>query len=359
MKKFSMQDFFFFFVLIILSVAFLKVVSPFIIDIILAIIFASLFRKPFLFFNKKFKREKLASISALLMVIIVVAIPLTVVGVMVSSEAAGSYNKFMGNWPKIQETITPEYIAAKVENIPIIGKYIQDVEVSEFRNKISEIVTATANFTISIIQATFINISSTIVHFFIILFLLFYLLIDGKNLLVNYIYRFSPLSDNDEKEFADRLTEVTDAIIFNTFLVGIIEGLYGGLLFAFMGIGSPFFWGVLMVVLSMIPLVGANTILIPAVLIQIFFGNYLKAILLLVFGVGAILINQNIIKPKLDGNKSGLHPAVVFLASMGGILWLGIVGFIIGPLIAALFIVIWEQYGKRYQKELDEWNAGG
>ncbi len=227
----------------------------------------------------------------------------------------------------------------------------------QFKDRIGELVTQTSSIIFSLIQSTFVNITSFIIHFFIILFLLYYIIIDGGKLLEK-IYYLSPLSNEDEREFASELIKITEAIIFNTFLIGILEGLYGGILFTIFGIPSPFLWGIIMAILSMIPVVGANAILVPTVIIQFLIGNYITAILLLIFGVGGILVDQNLIRPQIDSNKSGMHPAIVFMASMGGLIVIGIVGFVIGPLIAALFIVIWNQFGKKYSKELDSWNNG-
>ena len=173
---------------------------------------------------------------------------------------------------------------------------------------------------------------------------------DGKKL-ISKIHSVSPFDRNDEKKGMDELIKITDTIVIYTFLIGVAEGIYGGTLFAILGISSPFFWGILMVILSMIPIVGANTIILPAALIQFVMGNYGNGFILLFLGAGLIIINQNIIKPKLTGDRTGLHPVLMFIASLGGIAWLGIVGFLVGPLIAALFIVAWSQYAIKFKSE--------
>jgi predicted PurR-regulated permease PerM len=212
-------------------------------------------------------------------------------------------------------------------------------------------------FIIGFIQQTFINAGVLIIHFFIVLFLLYYLFIDGKKL-VERIQYLVPLKDTEEKEMFSKLERVTDAIVLNTFMLGFIEGAYGGALFAILGIPSPFFWGMLMTFLSIIPLVGANTILVPMGVIQILIGNVGTGIVILAVGCGAILINQNIIRPRLDGHKSGMHPAIMFLASMGGLILMGLIGFIVGPMITGLFLVSWNQFGERYKRKLEKFNKG-
>jgi len=359
MHKFSIQDSFFFLILIGLSAAFFKIISPFLLDIFMAMILITLFRKPYRYLSTKIGRGKGAFVTVL-MSIFIVAIPLIVVGIMVSAEAAGNYTLFKEKWPEIQNYITSGALLEKVKAIPLVGEHIdlESIDFSQFQSKISEFVTTAAGFVFTLVQKAFVNITSLIIHSFFVLILMFYMLLDGEKLM-GMIYRYSPLSDSDEKEFTSELVKITDAIIFNTFLVGVIEGCFGGVLFAFLGISSPFFWGVLMVILSMLPLVGANTIIIPVVIFEYIIGNYVTATILLILGTGGVLINQNILKPRLDGNKSGLHPAIVFVSSIGAIAWIGIPGFLVGPLTAALFIVIWNQYYKRYRGDLERWNSGG
>jgi predicted PurR-regulated permease PerM len=106
----------------------------------------------------------------------------------------------------------------------------------------------------------------------------------------------------------------------------------------------------------MIPLLGANTILLPAAIYKFIIGDTITGVVILIIGCGVILVNQNLIKPKLDGKKSGIHPAIVFISSMGGLTWLGIVGFLVGPLVAAVFIALWNQFGSNYKDQLNKFN---
>lgn len=360
MKKIPAQELFFYILLFGLSLAFFAIISPFLYDIALALILSILFRKYFSSLIKRFKgNKKYASLATVFTIIFVVLIPLTFVVGMVSTEAANSYSLIKNKWPGIQKELTMDNLDSLAQSLPVVGSYIdvKSLDLVEYSGKLGEVVTKSAEYVLLFLQKAFVNLSTFIVHFFFILFLVFYILYDGDKLL-NRIYYLSPLCDNDEKEFATELVKITDALVFNIFLVGMIEGVYGAIWFAILGLYSPILMGILMTFLSMIPLVGANTIIVPTALVLLLTGSWGKALLLLVFGTGGILINQNIIKPQIDGNKSGLHPAFVFLSGMGGLVTLGLVGFLIGPLVAALFIVVWNQFGKKYKHELEAWNEG-
>ena len=354
MKSFRMNDGFFLVLLLLLSVAFLKLIGIFIIDIFLAVVLYIIFRKPFAYFLKKTKSRKKASFITVLIVFLVVALPLFFVGTMVSIEATDSYQNLKADLPEYQEMLSVESVKEYALKVPFVGeKLAEQVKVIDFeqvKEMSSKTIMSVSTYIFKLIQAVFFNVTSLLMHLLIIPFLLFYLFCDGKKL-VSKIHTASPFDRNDEKKGMDELVKITDTIVIYTFLIGVVEGIYGGALFAILGISSPFFWGILMVILSMIPIVGANTIIIPAAAIQFAMGNYGSGSILLFLGAGLIIINQNIIKPKLTGDRTGLHPVLMFISSLGGIAWLGIVGFLVGPLIAALFIVAWSQYAIKFKNE--------
>jgi predicted PurR-regulated permease PerM len=132
-----------------------------------------------------------------------------------------------------------------------------------------------------------------------------------------------------------------------------MEGTYGTIIFAIFGIPSPVLWGIIIMILSMVPLIGSNVIIVPAGLIQILTGQYIEGAVIILLGIAGIAVTQNIVRPYLQGGRSGLHPMIVLLSTLGGIAWLGIVGFLVGPMIASLFVAIWQQFGERYKEQLD------
>lgn len=352
----NLQEVFFFIILIAATIGFFSIIRPFLTDIFLAIVLAILFKKPQAYFIKLFKGNKnKATALSLLLVIFTIVIPVTFIGIMISREVGTTYTTFKDTWPEVKSYI--ENLPEKANSVPVLRDVVDDIDWDKVANTAGEKLSLLVEYIIDIIQQTFINAGVLIVHFFIVLFLLYYLFVDG-NKLVERIQYLVPLKDTEEKEMFAKLEKVTDAIVLNTFMLGFIEGAYGGALFAILGISSPFFWGMLMTFLSIIPLVGANTILVPMGIFQIITGNVTVGVLILVIGTGAIVINQNIIRPRLDGHRSGMHPAIMFLASMGGLILMGLVGFIAGPIITGLFIVTWNLFGERYKRKLEQYNKG-
>ncbi len=356
--NFSLQEIFFFLILIALSVAFYNILLPFIGDAFLALVLVILFKKPFRWLRKKFKgnTRKAAALTTILVVFTIV-IPLLFIGFIVANEAGENYTKIKNQWPDIKEQLTEETIKERFSDIPYLSDYVNKMEFSDFENKLDEIVKTATEWAVIILEKTFTGLTYTLIHVFILLFLLYFMFADGDKLLVRLQYLI-PLKDEDEQELMNNIEKVTDGIVINSFMLGMIEGTYGGILFAILGIPSPVFWGILMAGLSIIPLLGTNSIMIPAVIVHLLLGDYTTAFILLGAGTGVILINQNLIRPKLDADKSGMHTALALIASLGGLLWLGIIGFLAGPLLTALFLMIWDQYGKKYKDNLEEMNKG-
>lgn len=355
---FSLQDIFFFLILISLTIAFYHILEPFIGDAFLALILVILFKRPFRWLRKKLKNNsrKAAGLTTL-MVVVVIVIPVMFIGLIVANEVGDNYSKLKEQWPSIKENLTEEKIKDQFSGIPYVSNYVNDIKWEDVEERADEIVATLTEFAVSILQSTFTGLAYSIIHIFIILFLLYFMFADGDILLKRLQY-LVPLKDEDERELMFNIEKVTDGIVINSFMLGIIEGTYGGILFALIGVPSPVFWGIIMAGLSIIPLVGTNSILVPAAIIYFLIGDYATGAIILGAGSGVVLINQNLIRPRLDADRSGMHTAMALIASLGGLIWLGIIGFLAGPLLTGLFIVIWNQYGVKYKDKLEILNKG-
>jgi predicted PurR-regulated permease PerM len=354
--EFNLQEIFFLLILVVISVGFFSIIRPFLVDIFLAIVLAILFNRPYAYFCRKFKeKNSKAALLTILIVFFTIVIPVSFITMMVSKEVSSTYDAVKVNWPAIQEYFN--HLPEKASSVPVVKDYIDEIDWNAVAEWVNKSYAAIAEFALGLIQKTFINVGFMIVHFFIVLFLLYFLFIDGKKMIERIQYLI-PLKDTEERELIDKLKQVTDAIIFNTFMLAFLEGAFGGILFAILGIPSPFFWGMIMTFLSIIPIVGTNSILVPMAIFQIAIGNIWTGIIILVIGTGTVAVNQNIIRPRLDGYKSGMHPAIMFVASMGGLIVMGIVGFLAGPMIAGLFIVMWNLFGNKYKNKLEKYNLG-
>ena len=161
-----------------------------------------------------------------------------------------------------------------------------------------------------------------------------------------------PLEDADERRLLETFGSVTRATLKGTAVIGLLQGGLAGLAFAVVGIPSAVFWGTIMVVLSIIPGIGTGLIWVPAVVILVAGGSLVKGIVLALFCgliVGSI---DNVLRPRLVGKDTQMPDLLIFVGTLGGIVMFGILGFIIGPIVAALFITVWDIYGIAFKDVL-------
>ena len=187
----------------------------------------------------------------------------------------------------------------------------------------------------------------------IMIYVMFYFLTMGEVLLLKILY-FLPLHDRDERRLLRRFTSVTKATLKGTLIIGAIQGFICGLAFAFAGIQGPVFWGTVMAVMSIIPAFGTAIVWVPALIILALKGDFFGVGILAVL-CGAVAGNlDNVLRPRLVGKDTEMHDLFVLFGTLGGISMFGVLGIIIGPIVAALFITIWELYGKAFEAYLPD-----
>jgi predicted PurR-regulated permease PerM len=180
---------------------------------------------------------------------------------------------------------------------------------------------------------------------------MFFFLMDGDKLLDKILY-YLPMQDRDEQRMLDRFTSVTRATLKGTAAIGMLQGSLVGIAFWVVGIPSAVFWGTIMAVLSIIPGIGTALVWGPAVIILAAGGNHLKAGGLFLFCAVVVGSIDNLLRPILVGKDTQMHELMIFFGTLGGIFMFGIMGMIIGPIVAALFITIWEIYAVAFKDVL-------
>ena len=341
----------------VLSYGFYLVIRPFVLSIFLALVFTSILYPTHERLTRLVgDRVTLSSLLMVLGVLVVVAIPVSVVALLVYSEAVAGYSAALEAVPRLAERLNEVSAADWIRRLPLVGGYIggyvEELGSLELSTIVRNAIGAGSNFVITATQRSFVSAAAAFANLALVLFLMFFLFAGGKRLVAR-IYDVVPIPNRELRQIAEETRRTAAATLISTFLIGLIEGAYGAILFLVFGLPSPFLWGIVIMVLSMIPLVGTNLVLVPAGIVLIATGRLFAGMLMILLGLGGVALTQNVIKPKLLGDRSGLHPALALLATLGGIAWLGLIGFLVGPLLAALFLVVWQQFGERYRRELD------
>ena len=184
---------------------------------------------------------------------------------------------------------------------------------------------------------------------FVMLYAIFYFLSDGRAIL-DAALRYTPLSDDDKSQLLGTFVSVSRATLKGKLIIGIVQGGLAGLSFWAAGIGGVFFWSTLMILLSVIPSVGTALIWVPAVLFLALNGQTGAAI-----GVGlwcALVVGtiDNVLTPKLIGKYTEMPDLLVLLTTLGGLAVFGPAGILVGPVIGALFVAVWQRWGRAFDE---------
>lgn len=335
-------------VLLFISVLFLIMIRHFIMVILLAGIFSAIFLPLYNKFNYWFRGKKvLSSGVTILIIFLLILLPLLSLLGAVAAQAV-KISKSVSPW--IQEQINQESVFDNLfQSLPyydVIQQYEQVI-----LQKAGELVSNLSRLLVASLSSVTLSTVHFIFLFFVFLYTMFFFLIDGKTILTKILF-YLPLDNNEEQQILEKFTSVTRATIKGTFVIGLIQGTLAGLAFWIVGIDSVIFWGTIMTVLSIIPGIGTAIVWLPASILLAASGHFISAVFLFLFCAIAVGSIDNVLRPRLVGKDTKMHELYIFFGTLGGISLFGLAGFIIGPIISALFVTIWEIYGKVFQDHL-------
>jgi predicted PurR-regulated permease PerM len=343
--------------LVIITAFFVAMIRQFLLTILLAAIFSGLVQPLYkAVFRACRGGRSLAPAFTILIIVIVIVGPLAAfTGVLVSQ--AVQVVQSAGPW--IDEHVRQsDSLTRALERLPFFEKL--EPYRGQIIAKVGEAAGAIGGFLVSNLSATTRGTVAFFLHVFILLYTMFFFLRDGRAIL-DKVLLYIPLSPVDKHRLLDKFVSVTRATIKGVVVIGVVQGTLAGLAFAIAGVGGAVFWGTVTVFASMIPGVGPALVWVPAVGYLVATGRTLSAVLLALFCVLVVGSVDNLLRPRLVGRDVRMHELVILFGTLGGVLLFGIVGIIIGPLVAALFITIWEIYGTVFRDSLTKAgpNAGG
>lgn len=216
---------------------------------------------------------------------------------------------------------------------------------------VGDVVNSIGSFLVSSLSNTTRGTVSFLFHFFIALYTMFFFFIDGPEML-RAVLDHLPLHHDEKELLKERFVSITRATIKGTIVIGVIQGTMSGVAFWMAGIPNAAFWTVVMVVMSILPVIGGALIWVPASFILFATGSVTSAILLALFCALVVGSVDNLLRPRLVGHDTKLHDLVILFSTLGGLLVFGPLGFIIGPILAGLFVTSWQIFGIAYREEL-------
>lgn len=281
----------------------------------------------------------LAAAVTLVLTFVFVQIPIFVLGSMIVTEGAAVYQRIensnfdLGATLGWLEQLVPQEVWHWVQGLGIDFGSITD--------RIQTAVMRGGQFALSLLVGAGQNAASFVMNFFLMVYLLYFILRDG-DAMYRKAFAVIPLPNDQKQRLFSKFAEVSIATLKGTLVVGITQGALGGLIFFLLGINGAVFWGAVMALVSVLPAVGAALVWVPAAIFLLIGGAWVKAAILLAFGTFVISMSDNVLRPVVVGRQTRMPDYLVLFSTIGGLAVLGITGFVLGPVIAAVFLVSWE-----------------
>ena len=333
-----------------ISVAFLAMVREFVLTILLAATFTGLSYRVYLRLLRVLGgRTSLAAVATLALVLLLGLAPL--LGVLgAGANEALRMTETVG--PRLTQLIKePTAADAQLQRVPGYS-YVAPYR-EEILTKVGELLGGASAFVFDVLSATTRATALFVFHTCVLLYAMYFFLTGGPALLRS-VMAYVPLADVDKQRMLEKFVSVTRATLKGTLLIGAAQGLLGGVAFWAVGIEGPIFWGTVMTVLSIIPGVGGALVWVPAVIFLAATGEPWKGAGLAAFCAFVVGSIDNVLRPILVGRDTQLHELLIFLSTLGGLMFFGASGFILGPVLAALFVTVWDMFGIAFQRELAE-----
>ncbi len=308
---------------------------------VIALVFAPLHRR---LLPLSGHRPTVAALLTLLVAVLVAVVPFAVLTASLAREAAGVYGKLQsGEWNPAQ------YLRGVFEALPsALTVWLERLGWGDFDTVQRQVSGALARSS-QLVAGQVLGIGQNTFEFvtgvFITLYLAFFMIRDGRSLARSGRRRI-PLAPAHQRELLDKFGTVIRATVKGNLVVAALQGLLGGLALWALGVGAPLLWGVLMAFLSLVPAVGAALVWAPVSLYFLLAGATWKGLVLAAFGVFVIGLVDNLLRPVLVGNDTRLPDYVVLITTLGGMAAIGINGFVLGPVTAAMVVALWQLQGQ-------------
>jgi predicted PurR-regulated permease PerM len=352
MNSVGLQQKTFLLLLVFVTVAFGWILLPFYGAVfwgsVLAIIFTPFHRRLLILMNQ---RQNLAALTTLLLCLIIVILPVTIMTISLLQQGALVYQgirsgqlNFGAYFQQVMGAMPP-WFTNLLERIGLTN-------ISELQNMLSTGALEGSQFIAMHALSIGQNAFEFVISFGIMLYLLFFLLRDGAALSIR-IKNAMPLSMEHKRHLFSKFTTVIRATVKGNVVVAAVQGTLGGVMFSFLGIQGALLWGFVMAFLSLLPAVGAGLIWVPVAIYFLFTGAVWQGVTLIAFGVLVIGLVDNILRPILVGRDTKIPDYVILISTLGGMVLFGLNGFVIGPVIAALFIASWDLFSSSKEAPTD------
>lgn len=314
-----------------------RIVQPFTNVILWAVVLAVVFYPMHRRIRIRVRNATGAAILSTLLVVVLILLPATFITIAVVRELAGAADSLQAGVQRLSDVSTIPGMGWVLERIR--GYVHVDAAAAQkfLAERLQGLGATLAASTLVVVGGAV----GAIVQMILVVFTLFYMFRDGERIR-HAAYDVLPLERIQMHDIAVRTRDVIAATIYGVLVISAIQGTLGTFIFWVLGLPSPMLWGVVMFFLSMIPMAGAFLVWVPAAIYLALTGAYMKAIVLVVWGILVIGAIDNVLSPRLVGRRARLHELLVFFAVLGGLEVFGVLGVVLGPVVVAITLALIE-----------------
>jgi predicted PurR-regulated permease PerM len=354
-RQFTLEDVLFVTLLVFASLVFVWMVRDFLEAVFWAALLASVFQPLHRHLVVRLGgRASLSAVTVLLAIVVLVILPLFFVALAVTRESLTLYERVQHGEIDLK---APMQWSSQAWPILTDLLHRAGIEAARITDWLSSAAVTTSRFLAERALVIGQNAISTIVQFFLMLYLVFFFVRDGT-VLLDRLVKVIPFGDRRERRLFRKFAEVARATLKGTVVVAIVQGSLGGIALALVGITGAVFWAVVMTVLSVLPAVGTSIVWMPAAVWLFATGSVGKSIALALMGIFIGFVD-NLLRPVLVGRDTQMSDYLILLSTLGGIAAFGLSGFVIGPILAALCVAGWDMFSEDFgEGDPDEAPAG-
>lgn len=345
MNKFLTSKVFITAMVIIILIACYLIFKPFLVEILVAMVLVSIFYRPYEWLVSKIKSKKvgrqIASLIMCLLVVLIIIIPLTNLIIIAAQKSVLAYAdtiKFLNE---------ADWNGAILEKAHLFG-----ISKENLQGAIVEVAKKSSNWLVSGAASLLKGTTNFLISLILIIFTMFFFFVDGKTMLEKVMH-WTPLPNKFDKEIFKKFRDVSYSTFVSTFVVAIVQGFLGALVFVIVGLPA-FFAGIAMAFLSILPYVGAFIVWFPVGIYLLVTGQIWQGVFMLLWGVIVVSNIDNIIRAYMIKGKAEMHPIFVIFSILGGIVLFGFWGVVIGPLVISIAVTIMHIYELEYKQVLEK-----
>jgi predicted PurR-regulated permease PerM len=333
-------------VLLLLYVSY-KMFAPFLLAIFWAVVFSVAFYPFYFFIHKRIKNANIAAALVVLVSLFALIGPLSSVSYLLIHDLKNVVKHL--TWEDGSGLfLKKESLRSVIDKVAVPF----NLDSGDMYATVLGLVDSLKRSTLKIINENVFTVVHAIIDYFIMLFTLFFLLRDGP-LFLERIRQYLPLADEQKKVMIARIKEVIVATLYGGVLIALIHGIVGGLSFYFLDVPSPVLLGFLVFLFSFIPVLGAFSIWGPVAAYLFLSGSVIKGFIMVSIGVIILIgVIDHFLKPKIIGQKANIHTLLIFFGVLGGLHVFGIIGFIAGPLIIAMLLLVLEMIDRKLKEDV-------